>query len=104
VRRADFSVAAGVAAIMGMKVDKPGATDGTTERGLDATPRRGLAIVQRCIGHAVRAAEYLTLTVRQVRQRSDDTRMQWHTSVVAVLGIEKDDLPTIEINLAPVEP
>jgi hypothetical protein len=83
----------GVATIVRVKVLDPGAPACCPERGLDPRPRGRVRRGPRSsIGSPVMATEHLTISVRQVGQRSYNTRVERHASRRAILGFRKRDM------------
>ena len=56
------------------------------------------------VGHPVRAAEDLALTVRKVGEFRDHARVQGNSSRLTVPGRRESDMAATEIDLSPVEP
>src|SRR5436190_1216136 len=94
-----------MATIVRPEIGDASAPTGRVEGSLDA--RAGgmvLGASWALVGRAVRAAEYFPLAMAQIRQRSDDARMQWHTTRLAVLRFGKCDVRAPQVDIAPIEP
>jgi hypothetical protein len=63
-----------------------------------------IVIVWPLVGQAVQAPEHLAFAVRQIGERRDDTRMQWHAPAFPVFGFRELDMSARQVDLAPVKP